>query len=44
MLWLTSVICTILMMMAMFGAIQAGAGLIVVWAFAPGLFNALESW
>ena len=34
MLWLTSVICTILMMMAMFGAIQAGAGLIVVWAFA----------
>ena len=34
MLWLTSVICTILMIMAMFGAIQASAGLIVIWAFA----------
>lgn len=33
-LGLTSVICTILMMMALFGAIQAGAGLIVVRAFA----------
>ncbi len=33
-MWLTSVICTILVMMAMFGAIQAGAGLIAVWAFA----------